>query len=50
MGGFGLAFTPTGDIPVDMDAVRAFYADKIARYPENFGPVQLAEEKTLAET
>ena len=50
VGGFGLAFTPTGDIPVDMDAVRAFYADKMARYPENFGPVQLAEEKTLAET
>jgi len=49
VGGFGLAFTPTGNIPVDMDAVRAFYCDKIARHPENFGPIRLAEEIVAAE-
>jgi 1-acyl-sn-glycerol-3-phosphate acyltransferase len=48
VGGFGLMFTPTGNIGLDMDAVRAFYADKIALHPENFGPVRLAEEGGLA--
>jgi 1-acyl-sn-glycerol-3-phosphate acyltransferase len=50
VGGFGLAFTPTGNIPLDMDAVREFYSDKIARYPENFGPIRLAEEIVPAES
>jgi hypothetical protein len=30
--------------------VRAFYADKIARYPENFGPIRLAEEIVPSES
>ena len=43
-GGFGPAFMPSGDIARDMDAVRAFYADKQGKYPEAFGPVRLREE------
>ena len=43
-GGFGPAFMPSGDVARDMDAVRAFYADKQGKYPEAFGPVRLREE------
>jgi 1-acyl-sn-glycerol-3-phosphate acyltransferase len=43
-GGFGLVLMPSGDIRADMDRIRAFYADKAARYPEKFGPVRLQEE------
>lgn len=43
-GGFGGSFTPTGDVRADMDRVRAFYADKTARYPKLFGRVRLKEE------
>lgn len=43
-GGFGPTIVPTGDVAADMDRVRAFYADKTARYPEKFGPVRLREE------
>ena len=50
VGGFGATFIPSGNIPLDMDAVRTFYADKIALYPENFGPIRLAEEPALAES
>jgi hypothetical protein len=28
----------------DMDEIRDFYADKVGRYPENFGEVRLKEE------
>ncbi len=49
VGGFGATFIPSGDVSLDMDAVRAFYADKIARYPENFGPIRLAEEALPSE-
>ena len=49
VGGFGATFIPSGNIPLDMDKVRAFYADKIALHPENFGPIRLAEEAALAE-
>lgn len=45
-GGFGAAFQPTGDLRADMDAIRAFYADKSGRHPDNFGPVRLREEAT----
>ena len=50
VGGFGATFIPSGNIPLDMDAVRTFYADKIALHPENFGPIRLAEEPALAES
>ena len=43
-GGIGPAFMPTGDVVRDMDAVRAFYADKRGKYPAEFGPVRLREE------
>jgi 1-acyl-sn-glycerol-3-phosphate acyltransferase len=43
-GGFGLTFVPSGDVRADMDQIRAFYADKVGKYPELFGPVRLREE------
>lgn len=42
--GFGPVLWPTGDVRADMDRVRAFYADKIARHPERVGPIRLREE------
>ena len=43
-GGFGDPFTPSGDIRRDMDALRAFYADKAGRYPELVTTPRLREE------
>ncbi len=43
-GGFGPALYPTGDIRHDMDRIRAFYADKVGKYPDRFGAVRLKEE------
>ena len=43
-GGFGPAIHPTGDLKADMDRIRAFYADKVGKYPDKFGPVRLREE------
>jgi len=43
-GGLGLVIEPTGDIHADMDRIRAFYADKVGKHPEKFGPVRLREE------
>jgi 1-acyl-sn-glycerol-3-phosphate acyltransferase len=43
-GGIGPTFLPTGDVAHDMEAVRAFYADKKGKFPEAFGPVRLREE------
>jgi len=43
-GGFGPAVLPSGDLGVDMDKIRSFYADKIGKYPELFGEVRLKEE------
>ncbi|MFO0689207.1 MAG: 1-acyl-sn-glycerol-3-phosphate acyltransferase [Myxococcota bacterium] len=43
-GGIGPAFMPTGDVARDMDAVRAFYADKQGKHPACFGPIRLREE------
>jgi 1-acyl-sn-glycerol-3-phosphate acyltransferase len=42
--GIGPLLTLTGDVKRDMDAVRAFYADKHAKVPENFTPPMLREE------
>lgn len=44
VGGFGGPLLPTGNIKADMDLIRAFYADKHGKYPENFGPIRLKEE------
>ena len=43
-GGLGPAIVPTGDVSRDMDRIRAFYADKVGKYPECVGPVRLREE------
>lgn len=43
-GGFGPALEPGDDVRADMDAVRAFYADKKGKYPELFGEIRLREE------
>jgi len=43
-GGFGPALLPSGDVKRDMDQIRAFYADKVGRYPGQFGEVRLQEE------
>ncbi|MBK7948740.1 MAG: 1-acyl-sn-glycerol-3-phosphate acyltransferase [Deltaproteobacteria bacterium] len=48
-GGIGPAFLPTGNVSRDMDAVRAFYADKQGKFPEAFGPVRLREESERSE-
>ncbi|MEN8162073.1 MAG: 1-acyl-sn-glycerol-3-phosphate acyltransferase [Myxococcota bacterium] len=47
-GGFGPALLASGDVKRDMDQVRAFYTDKVGKYPEKFGPVQLREEEPAA--
>lgn len=39
--GIGPAFMPGGDIERDMAMVRAFYADKIGKYPENQGEIRI---------
>jgi len=43
-GGFGPTIEATGDVGADMDKIRAFYADKVGRFPEKFGDVRLKEE------
>ncbi len=43
-GGFGPVLMPTGNIGQDMDAIRAFYADKVGKFPECAGRVRLLEE------
>jgi len=43
-GGFGPAITPTDDVCADMDQIRAFFADKVARHPERAGEIRLREE------
>ena len=44
IGGFGPELHPSGDLRRDMDAIRAFYADKVGRRPERSGAIRLAEE------
>jgi 1-acyl-sn-glycerol-3-phosphate acyltransferase len=42
--GFGPTFTPSDDLRADMDKIRAFYAGKVARHPDQAGEVRLREE------
>lgn len=42
--GIALVFTPSGDIPADMDRVRAVYEGVSGKYPERTTPVRLREE------
>jgi 1-acyl-sn-glycerol-3-phosphate acyltransferase len=43
-GGLGPLLVPGDDLRADMDAFRAFYADKRGKYSDRFGEVRLAEE------
>jgi len=49
-GGFGPSIEATGDVRADMEKIRVFYADKVARFPELFGDVRLKEEEAAAAT
>jgi hypothetical protein len=42
--GFGAEITLTGDLAVDMEVFRAFYADKRGKYPQNETPQVLRSE------
>ena len=44
VGGFGLAFYPSGNLREDMDVIRAFYSNKKGKFPELFGTIRLLEE------
>jgi 1-acyl-sn-glycerol-3-phosphate acyltransferase len=48
-GGFGPALDLTGDVRRDMDQIRAFYAGKEGKHPEDFGPIRLLEEGEVEE-
>ncbi|MEM9712725.1 MAG: lysophospholipid acyltransferase family protein [Actinomycetota bacterium] len=43
-GGFGTVVRPTGDAAADMDLVRAFYADKAGKFPDDVSDVRLRDE------
>jgi len=43
--GLGPTIELTGDVPADMDRIRAFYADKQAKFPAQVTPVRLREEE-----
>ena len=47
-GGFLDPISMTGDVDVDMAAIRAVYPDatEMARHPEKFGPIRLGTETT----
>jgi 1-acyl-sn-glycerol-3-phosphate acyltransferase len=42
--GFGPTLTPSDDLRADMDKIRAFYAGKTARHPNQAGEIRLHEE------
>jgi 1-acyl-sn-glycerol-3-phosphate acyltransferase len=44
VGGIGPAVMPSGDLPADMDLIRAFYAGVTGKYPRQTTPVCLREE------
>ena len=43
-GGFGPSFMPSDDVRADMDKIRTFFADVVARHPDQFGEIRLREE------
>jgi 1-acyl-sn-glycerol-3-phosphate acyltransferase len=43
-GGFGPSIDASDDVRADMDKIRAFYADKVGKFPQQFGEVRLKEE------
>lgn len=48
VGGLGPALKLTGDVAVDMDRIRAFYAGMQGLRPENVGVIRLREEDVAA--
>jgi 1-acyl-sn-glycerol-3-phosphate acyltransferase len=42
--GIGPLLVPSGDVAADMDRIRAFYADKVGKHPEQQGPIRLRDE------
>jgi len=48
VGGIGPVLVPSGDVRRDMDRLRAFYADKIGKFPTKTSPIRLVEEDTVA--
>ncbi len=46
-GGLGPSVTPTGDIVADMDKIRAFYASKRGKFPQQETRIRLKEEDAL---
>jgi 1-acyl-sn-glycerol-3-phosphate acyltransferase len=45
VGGVGPSFVPSGDVEADVAKLRAFYAPMKGKFPENFGPIELAPKK-----
>jgi 1-acyl-sn-glycerol-3-phosphate acyltransferase len=45
IGGVGLTIQPSGNIEKDMALIRDFFHGVTARYPENFGPVEVHIKK-----
>ncbi len=43
--GFGPTFMPSDDVHADMDKIRAFFADKVGRHPDQAGEIRLHEEE-----
>jgi 1-acyl-sn-glycerol-3-phosphate acyltransferase len=43
--GFGPTFMPSDDVRADMDKIRAFFADKVGRHPDQAGEIRLHEEE-----
>lgn len=41
--GFGPTITPTGDVEVDLDLFRAFYADKRGKYPDQESEIRFKD-------
>ena len=44
-GGFGPSLMPSDDVRADMDKVRAFFANVVARHPDQVGEIRLREEE-----
>lgn len=44
-GGFGAGLMPRGDLVVDMDYLRQFYAGMEGKFPDQVGPIRLREEE-----
>ncbi len=47
--GIGGMLTPTGDLEVDMEQIRAFYQTITPRYPDQFGEIKISARKSEVE-